>query len=325
MRDFGVHPFCRRHWVIFALMLTPALGMIVYDSLTDNLHGYPYQFRLTKTHIIQSSQGFGRGIAGPFQIVHYADTASIRRNPEPLFPDGSSTSAEYLEGVQEFAVFKDQFIIGKRLAGYFILDTYASKLDIFNSVQEYRAALKAAMIPDLSLQKPDDVARNLPGSTIRPWAYQVMQGLFGLSDIGLGAIVTDFWFILAITGGVLIPVMRRWRAWWTMRLTALCFGVALIIVVGFVINPLFDAIGDMDNGNILRAMAVLFGLPAAPLFSRDAVYWIDMVFVWWAGVVGIPVTVIEPALPPGGFSPLMRKLPRPIGRGPKKSENIEEK
>ncbi|MDP9175743.1 MAG: hypothetical protein M3O30_18030 [Planctomycetota bacterium] len=307
----NLRSFRWRYLFIIAVMVTLPIDIIVHDVRTDTLDDYGYILPLTKGYIIQ--RFCGEGPAGPrnlgrFQIIHTNFSESwIRKDWGPITPfranNENAVSTEYLSYVEEFALFGDRFIIGKRLMGYFILDTGESKLDLFVSPDQYHKALNEAQIPDLPLQNPGNLASKLPSRTIRPWAYHIMNGYLGLSDPGWYNITQDIGWLLAIIGGLAIPAIWAGKAWWNQPIAVLCFAVLL----GFLIGGEMDSLLGDEGDQLLEVIILPTGYVIAAVFSRDIFICIDTIIAWVARRLGISIVVTTKSTrPPGGFWLFMR-------------------
>jgi hypothetical protein len=117
---------------------------------------------------------------------------------------GTNSCVFVITCVEKVAV-SNSVIVGKSDKGYFILDTAAANPvpQQFQSLESWQTALVAIGIPkNVAVVAPDVIAAGLPNRSIRPWAYRLMGGTFGLSDEGWAGVVVLAGLALAFVAGL---------------------------------------------------------------------------------------------------------------------------
>ncbi|HEX4052866.1 MAG TPA: hypothetical protein VHX86_01240 [Tepidisphaeraceae bacterium] len=237
------------------MLLLPALG-VVAQIITDNLADYRFVVPLTGGYFVQRlDQGPGSSPQmdqqiGPYQIFLLNPGESLYGDPE--FGQSKLPTSSFVPNVHRIAVVAKQLVvIGTMRADFFVLDARSGNLQLFNSAAEFNAAIKAVGASSVPLNDPAVMAKSLPRSTIRPWAYQQMNGLLGLSDVAWSGIAVDIGGMIALAGGLAIPRVYRWKTKWVRRIVVFFFAAGLGMVVnGFANGWLLDGGPDALVGLI---------------------------------------------------------------------------
>jgi hypothetical protein len=222
-------------------MLLLPISSIVDLVITDDLAEYRFVVPLTGGYFVQRWDQGSRSNPqiekqiGPYQIF------LLNPGQAPSWePEGSGDvrpTSYFVPNVERLAVLPGQTaIIGTTGADFFVLDAKSGNLQLFNSAAEFNAAVKGPGTNSVPLNDPAVMAKSLPRSTIRPWAYQQMNGLLGLSDVAWSAIIEDVGGMIALAGGLAIPRVYRWKTKWMRRIIVVLFAAGLGTIVNMFAN-----------------------------------------------------------------------------------------
>jgi hypothetical protein len=205
------HPISRQQWYFYFPVIVFPLMLIYYDVHLDGRSGPRFMVPLVNGYIAYSAGRWGSTPAemqayGAIQVLKLPKEVELDSDPVPLslFFQDPTDSPNCIRHIVAIAVTGDN-IVGQTESGYFVLDTHNSKLDLYGSYSGLSAALSASHVSVPPLQRPMDMDVTLPNRIIRPWAYQVENGAFGLSDSGWSAITVDGGLLITIIVGLIVP------------------------------------------------------------------------------------------------------------------------
>jgi hypothetical protein len=155
-----------------------------------------------------------------------------------------------------------------------MLNTSTVNLTLFKSEQQFIIALKMANVPRSPLQSPAAMARGLPQQAIRPWAFRVMKGRFGLADPCWARLFEDAGFLIAIICGLAIPFGHKFKVTATSMILVSGFAIIIALIVNYFAN---DCIFDGGADDYLGLLTLPPAYIAVALTSQIIRFIIDKV------------------------------------------------
>jgi hypothetical protein len=178
--------------VILQLFLVAALPAVARALPPRPVDPPVYAAPLIGQYAIERRANWQTDGDGPLTLINAA-----------INPDGDSP-LRIVQDVRQIAV-AGRYIVGSSGSGYFIFDTGQLRdAQLFDSADDWKAALAADGLGDVHMQNPDAIAASMPDRLVRPWEYTQMNGLLGLSDDGWEGLVTysalGAVFLIALSG-----------------------------------------------------------------------------------------------------------------------------
>lgn len=210
---------------------------------------------------------------GPFEIVKVSKMQQIESwNPIGIRSGDANISIDNMCNIEEISTASN-LIIGKTKSIYFSLSRSDLTLQMFNSKASFQKALNETGIDGFTLSDPAQLARSLPGATIRPWAYRSMNGLLKMSDLRWSDMFENVGLLSSVILGLAADRhkgSRERRSIWVLAIIV----VLLAVLVNYLGNAcILESGPDFFIGNIYLPIEFV----TAAIFSSNIIRWIETI------------------------------------------------